>query len=95
MLHREAPCLVEPIALFGLEHAQLLDRSNLGIARINFAQAIAVGTFFFGLTVLLGATGQTGEGFRLIGIHQQNLAPVRIHRRVVVAGVAPAALGAL
>jgi hypothetical protein len=81
VFHRESPSLVEPIPLFGREHAHPLDRLNLGVARINPAQAIEVGTFFVGLTALFGATRQTCKSFCLIGIDQQNLAPV-LNRQV-------------
>ena len=76
VLHREPPGLVEPIPLFGREDVQLLDRLNLGVARIDFAQTIEVRTFFVGLTVLFGAARQTCKSFCLIGVDEQNLAPV-------------------
>src|SRR6516164_6007185 len=76
VLHGEASSLIEPIALFRREHVHVLDRPNLGVARVDLAQAIEVGTLFVSLTILFGAAGETGKSFRLIGIDEQNLLPV-------------------
>ena len=67
-------CLGE-LGVLGLEVRAGLDAGDVGIAGIDGAEAIEIGVGECGVAVEFGGAGETGEGFGVVGVGEEDLLP--------------------